>query len=190
MNEANKKNLITYDQVKSKIIEVRNQKVILDSNVAALYGVETKAINQAIKRNPEKFPEGFLIELTSKEWEILKSQFVTSKNGKKRGGKVKLPTAFTERGLYMLATILKSPQAISTTIAIINTFAQIKELTRTVYQFAKAKKDKDKIKIFEHSTSIVANLLDNELIVSQLETSLKIKLPFLEITRTITKVKK
>ena len=90
----------------------------------------------------------------------------------------------------MLATILKSPQAISTTIAIINTFAQIKELTRTVYQFAKAKKDKDKIKIFEHSTSIVANLLDNELIVSQLETSLKIKLPFLEITRTITKVKK
>lgn len=93
--------LVSYDQVKSKIIEVRDQKVILDSDVSELYGVETKAINQAIKRNPVKFPDGFLIELTSKEWETLKSQIVTSKNGEKRGGKVKLPTAFTERGLYI-----------------------------------------------------------------------------------------
>ncbi len=72
--------VITYDQVKSKIIEIRDQKVILDSDVAGLYGVETKAINQAIKRNPAKFPDDFLIELTSEEWESLKSQFVTSKN--------------------------------------------------------------------------------------------------------------
>ena len=182
--------LITYDQVKSKIIEVRDQKVILDSSVAELYGVEPKRINEAVKRNPDKFPEGFLIELDSNEWETLKSQIATSKSGERRGGKVKLPTAFTERGLYMLATILKSPQAVGTTIAIINTFAQIKELTRTVYQFAKAKKDEDKVKIFENSTSIVADLLGNELMVSQIETSLKIKLPFLEISRKITKVKK
>ena len=181
---------ITYDQVKSKIIEISDQKVILDSDVAELYGVEPKRINEAVKRNPDKFPEGFLIELNSDEWLTLKSQFATSKNGEKRGGKVKLPTAFTERGLYMLATILKSPRAIGTTIAIINTFAQIKELTRTVYQFAKAKKAENKVKIFENSTSIVADLLDNELMVSQLETSLKIKLPFLEISRKITKVKK
>jgi len=86
--------------------------------------------------------------------------------------------------------LLKSSRAVGTTIAIINTFAQIKELTRTVYQFAKAKKDEDKVKIFENSTSIMADLLDNELMVSQLETSLKIKLPFLEISRKITKVKK
>ena len=182
--------LITYDQVKSKIIEIRDQKVILDSDVAELYDVETKRINEAVNRNPEKFPDGFLIELTPDEWASLKSQFATSKKGGKRGGKVKLPTAFTERGLYMLATILKSPRAVGTTIAIINTFAQIKELTRTVYQFAKAKKDEDKVKIFENSTSIVANLLDNKLMVSQLETSLKIKLPFLEISRKITRVKK
>ena len=182
--------LVTYDQVKSKIIEIRNQKVILDSDVAGLYGVKTKTINQAIKRNPVKFPDGFLIELTPKEWETLKSQFVTSKNGEKRGGKVKLPTAFTERGLYMLATILKSQQAIGTTIAIINTFAQIKELTQAVYQFTKAKKDEDKVKIFENSAAIVADLLGNNLTVSQDETSLKIKLPFFEITRKITRVKK
>ena len=120
----------------------------------------------------------------------LKSQIVTSKNGEKRGGKVKRPTAFTERGLYMLATILKSPRAVATTIAIINTFAQIKELTRSIYQFAKAKKEEDKVKIFENSTSIVADLLDNELMVSQNETTLTIKLPFLEISRKITRTRK
>jgi len=182
--------LLTYDQVKAKIIEIREQKVILDSDVAELYGVETKTINQAIKRNPIKFPDGFLIELTPKEWETLKSQFVTSKNGEKRGGKVKLPTAFTERGLYMLATILKSPQAIATTIAIIDTFAKIKELTQAVYQFAKAKTHGQRVKIFENSTSIVADLLDNELTVSQHETSFKITLPFFELSRKITRVKR
>jgi hypothetical protein len=178
--------LITYDQVQSKIIEIRKQKVILDSDVAELYGVETREINQAIKRNPDKFPVGYLIELTSGEWEPLKSQIVTSI----KGGKVKLPTAFTERGLYMLATILKSPQAVATTIAIIDTFARVKELTQAVYQFAKAKTDTQRVKIFENSTEIIADLLDNELTVSQQEVGFKIKLPFFEITRKITKVKK
>ncbi len=178
--------LITYDQVKSKIIEIRNQKVILDIDVAELYGVETKRINEAVSRNPMKFPSDYLIELTSEEWMPLKSQIATSI----KGGKVKLPTAFTERGLYMLATILKSPQAIKTTIAIIDTFAKLKELTQSVYQFAKAKSDKQRVKVFENSTAIIADLLDNELTVSQHETSFKIKLPFFEITRKITKVKK
>jgi hypothetical protein len=178
--------LITYDQVKSKIIEIRNQKVILDSEVAELYGVETKRINEAVTRNPEKFPQGYLIEITSDEWNKLKSQFATSI----KGGKVKLPTAFTERGLYMLATILKSPQAVDTTIAIIDAFAQIKDLTTSLYQYAKATNDVEKIKILENSTEIISELLDNKLTISQQETSFKIRLPFFEITRKITKVKK
>lgn len=86
--------LITYDQVKSKIIEIRNQKVILDADVAELYGVATKRINESVSRNSIKFPEGYLIELTSKDWMSVKSQFATSPKG---GGKVKLPTAFTAR---------------------------------------------------------------------------------------------
>jgi hypothetical protein len=167
--------------------QIRNQKVILDSDVAELYDVETKRVNEAVTRNLKKFPDGYLIELTSDEWIQVKSQFATSPKG---GGKVKLPTAFTERGLYMLATILKSPQAIATTIAIIDTFAQIKALTQAVYQFARAKTDKQRVKIFEDSTQIVADLLDNNLTVSQHETSFKIKLPFFEITRKITRVKK
>ena len=179
--------LITYDQVKSKIIEIRNQKVILDSDVAELYGVETRRINEAVSRNLEKFPAGYLIELISDEWMQVRSQNATPPLG---GGRTYRPKAFTERGLYMLATILKSPQAIETTIAIIDTFAKIKELTQTVYQFAKAKTHNQKIKIFENSTAIVTDLLDNNLTVSQHETSFKIKLPFFEITRKITKVKK
>lgn len=181
--------LVNYDQVESKIIEIRSQKVILDSDVAELYGVETKRINEAVKNNQNKFHEGYLIELTSDEWISLKSKIATSIKGV-RGGKVKLPTAFTERGLYMLATILKSSKAIGTTIAIIDTFAQIKELTQVVYQLDKAKTNEQKIKILESSTEIIADLLDNELTVSQLETSFKFKLPFLEITRKITKIKK
>ena len=100
--------VIKYDQVKEKIIELREQQVILDSDVAGLYGVETKRINEAVRNNPDKFPDGYLFELAKEEWELLKSKFSTSI----KGGKVKLPTAFTEKGLYMLATILKSPKAV------------------------------------------------------------------------------
>lgn len=179
--------LITYDQVKSKIIEIRNQAVILDIDVAELYGVETKRINEAVRNNQGKFPHGYLIELTSDEWVPVKSKISTSPRG---GGKVKLPTAFTERGLYMLATILKSPQAVGTTIAIVDTFAQIKELTQALYQFTQAKTDAQRIEIFEGSSEIMSDLLSNDLTVSQHETSFKIKFPFFEITRKITKLKK
>lgn len=177
--------IITQNQVKSKIIKLRKQSVILDSDVAELYGIETKRINEAVKRNPEKFPDDYLLELDSAEWTSLKSQFATSTA---KGGKTKLPIAFTERGLYMLATILKSPQAIKTTLAIIDTFAQVKELVQTIPQLANAR-DERKIEIFKQSTDIISELLDNDLIMSQNETSFKLKLPFFELSRKITKVK-
>lgn len=122
-------NTVTFAEVESKIIEIRGQQVIIDSDIAELYGVETKRINEAVKNNPEKFPEGYIIELTSDEWWPVKSKFSTSPLG---GGKVKLPKAFTERGLYMLATILKSPKATETTLAIIDTFAKVREVSRIV----------------------------------------------------------
>lgn len=178
--------LVTQDQVKSKIIRLRNQNVILDSDVATLYGVETKAINQAVARNKTKFPTGYLLNLNSDEWLLLKSQFVTSMG---KGGRTKLPTAFTERGLYMLATILKSPQAVKTTIAIIDTFSQVKDLVQTVYKMSEASNDENRVAIFNQSTDLISDLLDNSLIVSQHETSFKLKLPFFEVTRKITKVK-
>jgi len=103
---------ITLNDVQGKIITIQNKNVLLDSDVAWLYGVETKRVNEAVNNNPNKFPEGYIIRIESDEWQNLKSKFSTSS----WGGKNKLPNAFTEKGLYMLATILKSEKATATTI--------------------------------------------------------------------------
>jgi hypothetical protein len=92
--------IVKFEAVEKRILDVRGEKVILDSDVAELYGVETKRVNEAVKNNPDKFPEGYIIALNKKEWDGLKSKFSTSI----KGGKVKLPSTFTEKGLYMLAT--------------------------------------------------------------------------------------
>jgi len=91
--------LVTHDQVKSKIIQLRNQNVLLDSDVAELYRIETHRLNEAVKRNPEKFPEGYFIELTSEEQKSMISQSAISSKRKLTNS----PKAYTERGLYMLA---------------------------------------------------------------------------------------
>ena len=94
--------MVKIENLKDMIIEIRGQSVLLDSDVAHIYGVETKRINEAVKNNPDKFPVGYIIELDKTEWDALKSKFSTSI----KGGKVKLPSAFTEKGLYMLAIVL------------------------------------------------------------------------------------
>ena len=97
--------IMKFENLQDRIIELRGQSVLLDADVAEIYGVETKRINEAVKNNPDKFPAGYIIELDKTEWDGLKSKFSTST----KGGKVNLPSAFPEKGLYMLATILKSP---------------------------------------------------------------------------------
>ena len=102
--------LINFDDVNNKIITIRNQSVILDSDVATLYDVETKRVNEAVKNNADKFPEGFVFELSDLEINCSRSKISTLNKG--RGSNIKYhPKAFTEQGLYMLATILKSSQA-------------------------------------------------------------------------------
>lgn len=113
--------IVKIENLNDLIIEVRGQSVLLDSDVANIYGVETKRINEAVKNNPDKFPAGYIIELDKTEWDALKSKFSTSM----KGGKVKLPSAFTEKGLYMLATILKSTVAAQATISIIETLIEL-----------------------------------------------------------------
>ena len=115
--------------VDSKVVEIRKIKVIVDSDVAALYGVETKRVNEAVKNNPDKFPKGYIITVNNAEKKQLVEIFDRFNSLKHSTAPVK---AFTEKGLYMLATILKSPQATQTTLAIIETFAKIREMTRTV----------------------------------------------------------
>ncbi len=180
--------VIKQDQVQEKITTLRNQKIIIDADVAALYGVETKRINEAVSRNQDKFPNGYLFELRKEEWELLKSQFATSI----KGGKTKLPTAFTEKGLYMLATILKSPKAVETTIAIINTFAKVKELGQAVNQIQTLPENSLKQRsLMEHTGNLIADLLisENELEVTGTETTYEMNFALFKIKRTIKKSK-
>lgn len=115
---------ISDDIVVNKIYEIRNQKVMLDSDLAELYGVETKRLNEQIRRNLDRFPEDFMFQLTDGEWQNLKSQIATSS----WGGRRKLPFVFTENGVLMLSSVLNSPQAVQVNIQIVRIFTRLRNL--------------------------------------------------------------
>lgn len=115
------------EQIISKIYVFRNQKVMLDSDLATLYGVETKVLNQAVKRNSNRFPADFMFQLEEVEFEYLKSQFVTSS----WGGRRKLPYVFTEQGIAMLSSVLTSAIAVEVNIRIIRIFTRLREMLST-----------------------------------------------------------
>ena len=124
-------------EVKNLIYEVRGYKVMLDSDLAELYEVPTKRLNEAVKRNLARFPKHYMFQLTNEEYESLRSQFATS--NKTRGGRRYMPYVFTEQGVAMLSTVLNSEKAIQINIKIIDTFVQMrqwaldnKELTKRV----------------------------------------------------------
>lgn len=113
--------------IQSKIYEIRGQQVMFDFDLAALYQVETRILNQSVKRNIKRFPEDFMFQLTVEEWQNLKSQFVISS----WGGVRKLPYAFTEQGVAMLSSVLNSDIAIEVNIAIMRTFIAVRRLIST-----------------------------------------------------------
>jgi ORF6N domain len=115
--------------IESQILLLRGQKVLLDSDLAPLYGVEVRSLNQAIKRNQERFPADFVFQLTTQENDALKSQFVISKNT--RGGRRSLPYAFTEHGAIMAATVLNSPRAVEMSIFVVRAFLRLQETIAT-----------------------------------------------------------
>ena len=136
--------------IQSKIYEIRGQRVMLDRDLAEMYGVETRVLNQAVKRNIERFPEDFMFQLTKGEFEIMKSQFVisnepdnqhisvltsqnvTSKIAERRGGTQKAPFAFTELGVAMLSSVLRSPLAIQVNMGIMRAFVALRHLVATL----------------------------------------------------------
>lgn len=173
------------ERIKSKIITVQGQQVILDSDIADLYNVETKRINEAVKNNPDKFPEGYIIGLTPEEWSNLKSKISTSS----WGGKHKLPKAFSERGLYMLATILKSPVATETTLAIIETFAKVRELSHTIADLHRHDKEKQK-SMLQKSGEIISDILCSDLEATETETTVELNLAVLSVKHTVKRTTK
>ena len=179
-------NVFTGQEVENRIITIRGEKVILDNNVAELYGVETKRINEAVQNNREKFPEGYILYLTANEWHNLKSKFSTSS----WGGKNKVPKAFTEKGLYMLATILKSKQATQTTIAIVETFSKIRELSRSLNMLAQTPEKSKKKSLMQRSGEIIADILGDDLQVADAETSFEVNLALVKFKRTVKQKRK
>ncbi|MDX9932803.1 MAG: ORF6N domain-containing protein [Bacteroidales bacterium] len=178
-------NILNTDIVGNRIIEIRRSKVILDFDVAELYQVQTRDINKAVKNNPDKFPKGYIIELTDKEFHGLRWKNSTANLSKTRV----LPKAFTEKGLYMLATILKGSRATKTTISIIETFAKLKNLTRNIKQLSQPIDEDIKSDLIQKSGKLLAEMLDDDLALSETETSVEFNLALLKFKHTIKRKK-
>lgn len=133
------KELITTDDIRSKVYILRGQQVMLDQDLAEIYGYQVKNLNQQVKRNLTRFPEDFMFQLTKEEVELVKSQFVTSRNINyfegQEGGRRKLPYAFTEQGIYMLATVLRGELAEQQSIFIMRTFREMRHYISQNQQF-------------------------------------------------------
>ncbi len=133
--------LISMDVIERKIFIIRMKKVMLDTDLANLYGVETRSLVQAVKRNIERFPPDFMFQLSQEEFETLRSQFVISKG---KGGRRYFPYAFTEQGVAMLSSVLKSQRAVQVNIQIMRAFSKLREMLSTHKDLRKQIEDMEK----------------------------------------------
>ena len=170
-------------EVEKKIITVRNQNVILDSDVAELYDVQTKEINQGVRNNPRKFPEGYVFELTEDE----KTEVVKNFDHlQKLKFSSQLPKAFTEKGLYMLATILKSDQAVETTIAIVEAYAKLKELSRVIVEVPQQEDNSTEQQLLLHrGGQLVEDIMGDILPKHSSETSFELNLAMFKFKHSV-----
>ena len=125
--------LLPLEAVTQRIVVLREQKVLIDADLAALYGVETRRLNEQVRRNRGRFPEDFIFELTPEEFANLKSQFATSS----WGGRRKLPLAFTEHGAIMAATVLNTPRAVEVSVYVVRAFVKLRELVGSHLELAR-----------------------------------------------------
>ena len=175
--------MTTIVEVENKMITLRNQQVIIDADVADLYGVETKRINEAVSNNPEKFPDGYILELSKNEKNELVENFDRFNRQKHSTA---IPKAFTEKGLYMLATILKSPKAVETTIAIVEAYAKLKELARVITEVPQHEDDKVvQQSLVQHGGQLAAELLSDTLPIQSSETSVELNLAMFKFKHTV-----
>lgn len=208
--------IVQFGSVKDYILTIRDQKVILDRDVAKLYGVQTKRVNEAVKNNPDKFPDGYIFEMNEVEFENFRSKFSTENESLKsnklalntdepemelrsklstlkkndRGKHSKyLPKAFTEKGLYMLATILKSTKATQTTIAIVEAFAQLRELSRTIASLTETRDEEVQKNLLQKSSNILTGILDDGMHVSDTETTMEVNFAVFKVKHTIKRKK-
>ncbi|MDF1683897.1 MAG: ORF6N domain-containing protein [Legionellaceae bacterium] len=172
--------------VEDKIIEIRNQSIIVDSDVAELYGVKTKRINEAVKNNPDKFPEDYVIILDEVEKNELVENFDRF-SGLKHSSV--FPKAFTEKGMYMLATILKSSKATETTIAIVEMFSKVRAIERSIKEIPETPQDSPKHQeLMQTAGDLISDLIAPEdLDTSATEASVEVNLAVVKFKYIVTK---
>jgi len=134
---SNEKALIPVERIENSILLIRNERVILDADLAFLYGVTTKVLVQAVKRNLDRFPPDFMFRLSREEFASLRSQFVTSKPKSGRGGRRYPPYAFTEEGVAMLSSVLNSPRAIKVNVEIMRAFVRLRKILASHVELAR-----------------------------------------------------
>lgn len=203
-----KDHIIRFEDVRDRVITLRGQNVILDFAVADLYGVETREINQAVKNNPKKFPQGWIFELTKEESADLRSKIMVAdasdnqetkalksknlmledENGRGKYSKHNYK-AFTERGLYMLATILKGDQAVETTLTIVDTFAKLHELKRTIAQMAQSPDEYQQKSLMHKGGEIIDDLFGDNFSTNETETEIELNFAVLKLRHTVKRKK-
>lgn len=189
---------ISMHDVQSKIVVLHGEPMILDRDVAKLYGVETREINQAVKNNPNKFPLGYTYTLNNHEVAEMRSKFLTTSSETTENEQVNTnfskshynPTAFTEKGLYMMATILKSEQATQTTIAIIETFAQVRYLKRELVALHKEADSSQASERLKRFGEVISDIVMPDLETSETESSLELNFFIGKLKHTVKKTKK
>ena len=184
---SDNKEIVAYSEVEGKIAIIREQQVIADADVAELYGVATRRINEAVRNNPDKFPEDYMFELNKSELRDLRSKISTTKVSRKSRSATKV---FTEKGLYMLATILKSERATAVTFAIIETFAKVRGLKRELLELHKETDKEVQAKKMKHFGEVLTDIVMPDLETSETESSLEINFLIGKIKHTVKRVKK
>ena len=188
MKKKTELSVVDTDQVMSRMLEIRGQRVLLDRDVAELYGVATKEINQAVRNNPKKFPVGYVAELGVDELADLRSKFLTANLSSK--SRV-VPKVFTEKGLYMLATILKGEVATRATLAIIETYAQLRSMVRDMEALQSLKDGSvEQAAQLTKAGHKLAELIGDNLSTESTKTTIELNLAVLKITREVTRTKK
>ena len=174
---------VTTNDVKDRIIVLRDCPVLLDCDVAELYGVETKRVNEAVRNNPNKFPSGYIFELNRNE----KAEVVEIFDhlDKLKFSRV-MPTAFTEKGLYMLATILKSEQAVNTTLAIVDTFVRTRELARTMESLQDVQDGGESQKnLLSRTGELLSELVGRNLSTNSTETEIELNFAVVKVKHRV-----
>jgi hypothetical protein len=174
-------------EVEGKIAVIRNQEVIADADVAALYGVETKRINEAVRNNPDKFPEAYMFTLIDRELHDLRSKISSTNVSAMNRNSTKV---FTERGLYMLATILKGERARAVTFAIIETFAKVRELKRELLDLHKETDKSKQASKMQHFGEVLTDIVMPDLQTQETESTLEINFIIGKLKHTVKRVRK